>query len=43
MLLVFAVIMLLLAAYDVKQKDWWGSAGFALLAVFFCLIYVMTH
>lgn len=25
MLLVFAVIMLLLAAYDAKQKDWWSS------------------
>lgn len=39
MLLVFAVIMLLLAIYDAREKDWWGSVGFALLSVFFIWIY----
>ena len=38
-LIIFAVIMLLLAAYDAKQKDWWSSAGFVLLSVFFVWIY----
>ena len=39
MLILFAVVMLLCAIYAASERDWWSSAGFVLLSVFFVWIY----
>ena len=38
MLMVFAVVMLLCAIYAASERDWWSSAGFVLLFLFFIWI-----
>lgn len=41
--IVFAVVLLLLAVFTAKEKDWFSSVIYALLAGFFVWVYFLSN